>query len=116
MEFDRRWLDPDKAGAELAARAAEIAADPELLAECFGGELEFGTAGLRGILDAGTARMQPPHSGQSHPGSGPGAAGAIMTVPALPSPTTAAISPGNLPRRQPGFWLPTACVCGSIPS
>ena len=50
MEFDRRWLDPDKAGAELAARAAEIAADPELLAECFGGELEFGTAGLRGIL------------------------------------------------------------------
>ena len=55
MEFDRRWLDPDKAGAELAARAAEIAADPELLAECFGGELEFGTAGLRGILDAGTA-------------------------------------------------------------
>ena len=24
MEFDRRWLDPDKAGAELAARAAEI--------------------------------------------------------------------------------------------
>ena len=57
MEFDRRWLDPDKAGAELAARAAEIAADPELLAECFGGELEFGTAGLRGILDAGTARM-----------------------------------------------------------
>ena len=57
MEFDRRWLDPNKAGAELAARAAEIAADPELLAECFGGELEFGTAGLRGILDAGTARM-----------------------------------------------------------
>ena len=41
----------------VAARAAEIAADPELLAGCFGGELEFGTAGLRGILDAGTARM-----------------------------------------------------------
>lgn len=57
MEFDRRWLDPDKAGTDLAARAAEIAADPQLMAECFGGELEFGTAGLRGILDAGTARM-----------------------------------------------------------
>ena len=57
MEFDRRWLDPDKAGTDLAARAAEIAAAPQLMAECFGGELEFGTAGLRGILDAGTARM-----------------------------------------------------------
>ena len=35
MEFDRRWLDPDKAGAELAARAAEIAADPESAAISF---------------------------------------------------------------------------------
>ena len=57
MEFDRRWLDPDKAGTDLAARAAAIAAAPQLMAECFGGALEFGTAGLRGILDAGTARM-----------------------------------------------------------
>ena len=57
MEFDRRWLDPNKAGAELAARAAEIAADPELLAECFGGELEFGTAGLRGTMKVGLHHM-----------------------------------------------------------
>ena len=82
MEFDRRWLDPDKAGAELAARAAEIAADPELLAECFGGELEFGTAGLRGILDAGTADIRSAHSGL--PSGGGTAERPLRRLPKLP--------------------------------
>lgn len=57
MELDRRWLDPALAGAELAAETARLAEDAALLRECFGTELAFGTAGLRGIMGAGTARM-----------------------------------------------------------
>ena len=57
MEFDRRWLDPALAGEELAARTARVMEDPALLEGCFSGGLEFGTAGLRGIMDTGTARM-----------------------------------------------------------
>ena len=57
MNFDRRWLDAALAGEELAEETARMAGDEALLRECFGGELEFGTAGLRGIMGAGTARM-----------------------------------------------------------
>jgi phosphomannomutase len=59
MERDARaWLelDPDPhTRAEL--EAILDGGDPTALAERFGGRLEFGTAGLRGILGAGPRRM-----------------------------------------------------------
>ena len=42
---------------ELAAELEFMKADENLMAEAFYKELEFGTAGLRGIIGAGTARM-----------------------------------------------------------
>ncbi|MFZ2501364.1 MAG: phospho-sugar mutase, partial [Nocardioides sp.] len=58
----RHWLaeDPDpQTRAELAAliESVEAGADPAELADRFDGTLEFGTAGLRGALGAGSNRM-----------------------------------------------------------
>ena len=61
MELDeaaRRWLaaDPDPdTRAQLEAILAN--GDAEALAECFGARLEFGTAGIRGRMGCGPARM-----------------------------------------------------------
>ncbi len=43
--------------ATLAAELAEMANDPERIREAFGRELAFGTGGLRGLLGAGSNRM-----------------------------------------------------------
>src|SRR5690606_32035228 len=52
----RAWLahDPDP---DTRAELEALLADPAELAERFAGPLEFGTAGLRGLLGAGQSRM-----------------------------------------------------------
>ncbi|WP_395696144.1 phospho-sugar mutase [Nocardioides sp.] len=62
LDRARGWLaeDPDpQTRAELEAAVAEVEAggDPADLADRFDGTLEFGTAGLRGALGAGSNRM-----------------------------------------------------------
>lgn len=54
-----RWLDAaEKAGdSQLIHELEELANDPEELIDAFCGDLRFGTSGIRGIIGAGTNRM-----------------------------------------------------------
>ncbi|MBO4768210.1 MAG: hypothetical protein J5495_01610 [Bacteroidales bacterium] len=57
IETAKSWLGPEY-DAETRLRVQELFQDdPKLLEECFYRRLEFGTGGLRGIMDAGTNRM-----------------------------------------------------------
>ncbi|MBQ3140363.1 MAG: phospho-sugar mutase, partial [Clostridia bacterium] len=42
---------------ELSAQLEAIAGDPDAITERFYGDLEFGTGGLRGVIEVGSARM-----------------------------------------------------------
>lgn len=53
----RRWLDCATADADLVKELLSIADQPEEIEDRFYKSLEFGTAGLRGIIGAGTNRM-----------------------------------------------------------
>ncbi len=56
-EIAKGWLSPGY-DAETRLRVQELfQEDPKLLEECFYRRLEFGTGGLRGIMDVGTNRM-----------------------------------------------------------
>lgn len=57
MEHYRRWLDRAGENAALAEELRSIETDPIAIEDRFYRELEFGTGGLRGILGAGTNRM-----------------------------------------------------------
>ena len=60
IERARAWLDNDpdeESRAELTALLADAERNKDELADRFSGPLEFGTAGLRGILGAGENRM-----------------------------------------------------------
>ena len=56
-ETYERWLNSDVLSAEDKAELASIAGDEKEIEERFYRELEFGTAGMRGILGIGTNRM-----------------------------------------------------------
>lgn len=51
------WLEQTRQDPELAAELAAIAGDDAQIEDRFYRELEFGTGGLRGVLGAGTNRM-----------------------------------------------------------
>lgn len=53
----RRWLEADLVDFDLKRELREISGDEEAIQERFAKSLEFGTAGLRGTLGAGTNRM-----------------------------------------------------------
>lgn len=57
LELYNKWLAYDKLDAELKAQLEEIKDNEEEINERFYCELSFGTAGLRGIIGAGTNRM-----------------------------------------------------------
>ena len=57
MEEYRRWLTDPTFDEETKAELAAIEHDPKEIEERFYKELEFGTGGLRGIMGAGTNRM-----------------------------------------------------------
>ncbi len=57
MEIYNEWLNGDCFDAETKAELKSIAGDEKEIQERFYKELEFGTAGLRGIIGAGTNRM-----------------------------------------------------------
>ena len=60
---DRATLDPD-----LAAELAQIEGDEDAILDRFYKNLEFGTAGLRGVIGAGTNRMNVYTVGQATQG------------------------------------------------
>ncbi len=51
------WCDQVLAGTELAEELERIQTQPEEIQSRFGADLTFGTAGLRGVMGAGTDRM-----------------------------------------------------------
>lgn len=53
----RRWLEANLVDFDLKRELREISGDEEAIRERFAKSLEFGTAGLRGTLGAGTNRM-----------------------------------------------------------
>lgn len=53
----QRWLNADLADFDLGKELRDIAADDDAIKERFSVALKFGTAGLRGVLGAGTNRM-----------------------------------------------------------
>ena len=52
-----RWLAQPEMPADLADELNRIAGDEEAITDRFYRELEFGTGGLRGVIGAGTNRM-----------------------------------------------------------
>ena len=59
-ETYENWLNSDCLDETLKEELREIQNDPHEMEERFYCELEFGTAGLRGIIGAGTNRMNVP--------------------------------------------------------
>ena len=57
MENYKRWLETDLEDAALKAELESISGNEEEIKERFAVALKFGTAGLRGVLGAGTNRM-----------------------------------------------------------
>ncbi len=53
----KKWLDADLLDCDLKTELLNIAGDDEAIKERFAVSLQFGTAGLRGTLGAGTNRM-----------------------------------------------------------
>ena len=53
----KRWLGADLIDCDLGKELRDIAGDDEAIKERFAAALQFGTAGLRGTLGAGTNRM-----------------------------------------------------------
>ncbi len=57
MDDYKRWLDAELLDCDLKKELLDIAGDEEAIKERFAVALQFGTAGLRGTLGAGTNRM-----------------------------------------------------------
>ena len=57
MEDYKRWMDTDLEDAALKAELESIAGNEEEIKDRFAVALKFGTAGLRGVLGAGSNRM-----------------------------------------------------------
>ena len=57
MDDYKRWLEADLEDAALKTELESISGNEEEIKERFAGSLKFGTAGLRGVLGAGTNRM-----------------------------------------------------------
>ena len=53
----KRWLEADLVDFDLKKELRDIEGDDEAIKDRFAVALKFGTAGLRGVLGAGTNRM-----------------------------------------------------------
>ena len=117
----KRWLGAELEDPALTDELKKIEGQEGEIKERFAVALKFGTAGLRGILGAGSNRMNIytvrratqglanyiKAQGLGRPGSSPGAA-----VSWSPFPTTAASIPTCSPGTPPAFWPRTAFTFG----
>ena len=108
MELYKRWSSMELEDPDLTKELKDIQNAPEEIHDRFYRELEFGTAGLRGVIGAGVNRMN------------------IYTVrimstkntssPRLPSPMIAASSPTCSRGNRRRCWRPTGYMSTCIPS
>ena len=66
----KRWLAADLEDADLKPELTRIEGNDDEIKDRFAVALKFGTAGLRGVLGAGTNRMNIYVVRQGHPGPG----------------------------------------------
>ena len=106
----KRWLIADLEDPALTDELRKIEGQDNEIKERFAVALKFGTAGLRGILGAGSNRMNIYVVRQATQGL----ANWVKTQGGSwsPFPMTAASIPTDLPETPPAFWLPTAFGCG----
>ena len=111
-ELDR-WLERAGEDPDLIAELREARQDEQAVSDRFYRHLAFGTGGLRGVIGAGTNRMniytvRPPRPWRT--------TSTPQTCPSpQPSPTTAASKGSCLPGRRPGCWRPTGSPPMSTP-
>jgi phosphoglucomutase len=104
----KRWLAAELDDADLKPELAKIEGNDDEIKDRFAVALKFGTAGLRGVLGAGTNRMNIYVVRQATQGL----ANWVKTQGG--SQTTAASRATFLPRRLPVFWQPMASRCASM--
>ena len=110
QEEYKRWLAADLEDADLKPELAKIEGNDDEIKDRFAVALKFGTAGLRGVLGAGTNRMNIYVVRQATQGL----ANWVKTQGGTrrwPSAMTAASRVISLPRPLPVFWQPTASRC-----
>ena len=100
------WLAQPNMPADLADELHSIAGDEDAITDRFYRELEFGTGGLRGVIGAGTNRMNIYNIRKATPPACPRR---------LPSATTAASRAMCSPARLPPSSPPTASRPTSTP-
>ena len=91
------WLTDSYFDEDTRKELQEIAGDEAEIEERFGKELEFGTGGLRGIIGAGTNRMNKYVVGKATQGH---------RIRGLPSLMIPGVNPGSLQRRRRSVWRP----------
>ena len=109
----RLWLEKAAGRPALRDELEAIRGDDAAIEDRFYRELEFGTGGLRGVLGAGTNRMNVFTVGKATQGYAN-----YLKAPPPPSPSlmTAASTPGSLPRPRRVFLPQTAFACTFIPA
>ena len=105
----KRWLAADLEDADLKPELSKIEGNDEEIKDRFAVALKFGTAGLRGVLGAGTNRMNIYVVRQA-------TQGLANWVKTQGGSQTASASGRamSLPRPPPVFWPPTASRCASM--
>lgn len=107
MELYKLWSSQDLDDPDLKKELEEIAGDEEAIKDRFYQTLAFGTAGLRGVLGAGTNRMNIYVVRQATQGLAD-YLNAKYDSPKSASAMTAGLRATSLPKRPPGSWLPMA--------
>ena len=109
----KRWLAAELDDADLKPELAKIEGNDDEIKDRFAVALKFGTAGLRGVLGAGTNSMNIYVVRQATQGLANWVRPRAAARPS-PSATTAASRATFLPRRLPVFWQPMASRCASM--
>ena len=107
QELYTRWLSQPDLDDAIKAELVSVAGDNDAIADRFYRDLAFGTGGLRGVIGAGTNRMNLYTVRKATQGLAD-----YLNASGLPkrspSPTTAATTANCSPARPPACWRPTA--------
>lgn len=113
QQYDR-WLSQSGMPTDLAEELKSIAGDEDAITDRFYRELEFGTGGLRGVIGAGTNRMNVYNIRKATQGLA-NYLNASDLPKRWPSATTAASRAMCSQKKRRRFWLLTASRRTSTP-